>query len=110
MKTIVFLAAGLLAVSGATSVRAAGAKENWDKNCAQCHGKTGAADTKMGKVLNAKDLTDAKVQASFTDAEAANAIKNGMKENGKTKMKAFGDKLSEDEVKALVAYVRTLKK
>lgn len=50
------------------------------------------------------------MQASFTDAQATDAIKNGIKENGKTKMKAFGAKLSEDEVKALVAYVRTLKK
>ncbi len=110
MKMIAFFAAGLLAVSAAVSARAAEARENWEKNCAQCHGKTGAADTKMGKILHAKDLTDAKVQASFTDAEAATAIKNGIKENGKTKMKAFGDKLSDDEVKALVAYVRTLKK
>jgi mono/diheme cytochrome c family protein len=109
MKTIAFVAAGLLAVSAA-SVRGADARANWDKDCAQCHGKTGAADTKMGKILNAKDLTDSKVQASFTDAEAATAIKDGIKENGKTKMKAFGDKLSDDEVKALVAYVRTLKK
>jgi mono/diheme cytochrome c family protein len=110
MKTIAFLAAGLLAISAITSVHAAGAKENWEKNCMQCHGKTGAADTKMGKVLNAKDLSDPKVQAGFTDAEAATAIKNGLKENGKTKMKGFGDKLSDAEVKAMVAYVRTLKK
>jgi len=76
----------------------------------QCHGKSGAADTKMGKLLSAKDLSSAEVQAGFTDAQAADAIKNGVKKDGKTKMKAFGDKLSEDEVKALVAYVRSLKK
>ena len=109
MKITTSIAVSLLAVS-AVSVRAGSAQENWDKNCAQCHGKTGAADTKMGKKLNAKDLTDAKTQASFTDAEAAKAIKEGLKENGKTMMKAFGDKLSDEEVTALVAYVRTLKK
>ena len=64
----------------------------------------------MGKTLNAKDLTDAKVQAGFTDAKAAESIKNGVKENGKTTMKAFGDKLNDADIKALVAYVRTLKK
>jgi mono/diheme cytochrome c family protein len=109
MKIISFITFSLLAVS-ASALRAGSAEENWTKDCAQCHGKTGAADTKMGKKLNAKDLTDAKIQASFTDAEAAKAIKEGIKENGKTMMKAFGDKLSDDEVKALVAYVRTLKK
>ena len=109
MKAILTIAFSLL-VASAFSLRAADAKANWDANCAQCHGKTGAADTKMGKQLNAKDLTDPKVQAGFTDAKATESIKNGVKEAGKTTMKAFGDKLSADEIKALVAYVRTLKK
>jgi mono/diheme cytochrome c family protein len=109
MKAILSIIVALLAAS-ATTLRAADAKANWDANCAQCHGKTGAADTKMGKQLNAKDLTDSKVQAAFTDAKATESIKNGVKEGGKTTMKAFGDKLSADEIKALVAYVRTLKK
>ena len=109
MKSILCIALGLLALSAA-STNAATAQENWDKNCTQCHGKDGTANTKMGMKLNAKDLTDPKVQAAFTDAKAAQSIKEGIKENGKTTMKAFGDKLSDDEIKALVAYVRTLKK
>jgi cytochrome c6 len=109
MKTIVIIAISLFVISTA-SLRAADAKANWDANCAQCHGKTGNADTKMGKTLNAKDLTDPKVQAAFTDAKATQSIKEGVKENGKTTMKAFGGKLTDDEIKALVAYVRTLKK
>ena len=109
MKAILSIIITLL-VASSVSLRAADAKANWDANCAQCHGKTGSADTKMGKQLNAKDLTDPKVQAAFTDAKATESIKNGVKEGGKTTMKAFGDKLSADEIKALVAYVRTLKK
>ena len=109
MKTILSLAASVL-LAGSTSLLAADAKANWDANCVQCHGKDGKADTKMGKTLNAKDLTDAKVQAGFTDAKATESIKNGVKDNGKTTMKAFGGKLTDDEIKALVAYVRTLKK
>ena len=64
----------------------------------------------MGKMVGAMDLTDPKKQASFTDAKATDAIKNGVKQNGKTTMKAFAGKLTGDEIKALVAYVRTLKK
>jgi mono/diheme cytochrome c family protein len=109
MKTIVIITISLLAAS-AMSVRAADAKANWDANCAQCHGKNGAADTKMGKQLNAKDLTDPKVQSAFSDAKATQSIKEGVKEGGKTTMKAFAGKLTDDEIKALVAYVRTLKK
>jgi mono/diheme cytochrome c family protein len=64
----------------------------------------------MGKALNAKDLTDAGGQSSFTDAQAATAIKDGVTKDGTTRMIAFGGKLTDDEIKALVAYVRALKK
>jgi mono/diheme cytochrome c family protein len=109
MKTIILIIV-TAAMSTPLASWAADAKANWDNNCAQCHGAAGKGDTKMGKMLNAMDLTDAKKQASFTDAQAATAIKDGIKQNGKTTMKAFGGKLSDDEIKALVAYVRTLKK
>jgi mono/diheme cytochrome c family protein len=109
MKTILTIVISFF-VASAISARAADVKTNWDNNCAQCHGKDGRADTKMGKQLNAKDLTDPKVQAAFTDAKATQSIKEGVKQNGKTTMKAFGGKLTDQEIKALVAYVRTLKK
>ena len=109
MKAIVSITLSLL-ITSTVSLRAADAKANWDKHCAQCHGKSGAADTKMGKQLNARDLTDPKVQASFSDSKAAQSIKDGVKDGGKTTMKAFAGTLTDDEIKALVAYVRTLKK
>ena len=109
MKTIIIFAVSILIVAP-LSARAADAKTNWANNCAQCHGPDGKANTKMGKTLSAKDLTDPKVQAEFTDAKATQSITEGVKQNGKTTMKAFGGKLSDDEIKALVAYVRTLKK
>jgi mono/diheme cytochrome c family protein len=109
MKTIVRIVISLYMVS-ALVVRAADPKTNWANNCVQCHGPDGRANTKMGKQLSAKDLTDPKVQASFTDAKATQSIKEGVKQGGKTTMKAFGGKLTDDEIKALVAYVRTLKK
>ena len=81
----------------------------WGANCAACHGKDGKGNTMMGHKLSIKDMTDPKVQASFTDADATKAIKEGVTDSGTQTMKAFGDKLSDDDVKALVAYVRTLK-
>ena len=99
-----------LLIAAPLSGRAADTKTSWANNCAQCHGTSGKGDTKMGKMLNAMDLTDPKKQSSFTDAQAATAIKDGIKQNGKTTMKAFGGKLTDDEIKALVAYVRSLKK
>jgi mono/diheme cytochrome c family protein len=109
MKIIMVVTVSLL-IAAPFSLRAADAKTNWANNCVQCHGPDGKANTKMGKTLSAKDLTDPKVQAGFSDAKATESIKNGVKQGGKTTMKAFGGKLSDDEIKALVAYVRTLKK
>jgi cytochrome c6 len=99
-RTTSVILAMMLASSGAAF--GADAATLWAQNCASCHGKDGSGNTAMGKKLGVKDYT--KTQ-SFSDAEAANVIKNG-----KGKMKAYGGKLSDADVKALVAYVRSLKK
>ncbi|MDE3067648.1 MAG: cytochrome c [Verrucomicrobiota bacterium] len=91
------------------SATAGDVTQNWNANCAACHGKDGKGETLMGRRLQIKDLADPKVQASFTDADATKAIKDGVTENGRTKMKAFGGKLSADEIKDLVAHVRSFK-
>ena len=88
---------------------AADVKENWEKNCAKCHGPDGKGDTKMGKKLEIKDFTDAKYQASMKDEDMLKAIKEGVKDGEKIRMKAI-EGLSDEEMKALVAYVRGFKK
>lgn len=109
MKTTVSLVSATLIILPTLSY-ATDVKASWQANCVPCHGQSGNADTKIGKLVNAKDLTDSKVQAGFTDAQAMAAIKNGVKQNGKFTMLAFGGTLSDDEIKALIAYVRSLKK
>ena len=108
MKKLIVCSLALLA-AGAVSVRAADAKAAYDKDCAKCHGEDGKGKTKMGEKLGVKDYTDAKVQADLKDDQMTKAIKEGIKDGDKTKMKAFSD-LSDDEVKALVAYIRSFKK
>jgi cytochrome c553 len=109
MKKVVILAVALGMAAGLT-VKAADAKENWTANCAKCHGADGKGDTKMGKKAGCKDYTDPGVQAKMKDEEAFKAVKNGVKEGDKEVMKPFGDKLSDEEIKALVAHMRTFKK
>lgn len=102
--------AAAFAFGGGSQAVAADAQENWDKNCAKCHGADGKGQTKMGRQSGAKDYTDPKVQAELDDAKGFAAVKNGMKDGAKEKMKPFGDKLSDDEIKALVAHIRSYKK
>ncbi len=109
MKKLIIIGVALLIV-GAVSVRAADAKENWEKNCTKCHGPDGKGKTKMGEKLAIKDYTDAKIQEALKDDAMTKAIKEGVKDGDKTKMKGFGDVLSDDEIKALVKYVRDFKK
>jgi mono/diheme cytochrome c family protein len=108
MKTKFSVVVLLLSCLVGWSARA-DATATWAANCAACHGKDGKGQTMMGRKLTIKDLTDPAVQASFTDAQAATAIKEGVTVGGTQKMKAFGDKLSDADITALVAHVRSLK-
>ena len=80
------------------------AKALFTKECATCHGKDGQAKTFKAKFNHARNLTDARWQAEVTDERLFNSI-----HNGKGKMPAFGKKLSDSQINALVAFVRTLK-
>jgi cbb3-type cytochrome c oxidase subunit III len=81
------------------------AKVVFEKHCATCHGKDGQAKTFKAKFNHARNLTDAKWQAEVTDERISNSITNG-----KGKMPAWGKKLSEAQINALVGYVRKFKK
>ena len=100
----------MFGLAATLSSKGAEAKENWDRLCVKCHGAEGKGDTKMGVKLGCKDFTDAKVQADLKDDAAFKALKEGLKSSDdKTLMKPF-EQLSDDEIKALVAYVHSLKK
>jgi cytochrome c6 len=109
MKKIVVMGLTFLAAS-ALSTSASNIQTLYDKECSRCHGKDGKGNTTMGKKTGAKDYTDPKVQAEMSDEEAFKSIKHGMKDKaGKTLMKAYTN-ISDDDIKALVAYMRKFKK
>ena len=109
MRKILTAIVAIIAVS-ALSAKAADGKDLYEKGCAKCHGTDGKGETKMGKKYGCKDYTDAKVQAELKDEAATKAIKEGYTDKeGKVVMKPATD-LSDDDVKALVAYMRTFKK
>lgn len=72
--------------------------------CAVCHAADGSGNTTMGKQLSVKDLSSPEVQKQ-SDAQLTNIISKG-----KQKMPSFGKSLSADQIKQLVAHIRSLKK
>lgn len=92
----------LFLLNAATPVSAEDGAALFRAKCAMCHGPDGAGATAMGKKLGLKPLGSSEVQKK-TDAELTAVITSG-----KGKMPAFGEKLTADQVKALVAHIRTL--
>jgi mono/diheme cytochrome c family protein len=72
--------------------------------CAMCHGVDGTANTPAGKVFKAASFSDPAI-VKISDADRIPIVKKG-----KDKMPPFGDKLTDDQIKAVLAYVRTLQK
>ncbi len=72
--------------------------------CASCHAADGSGSSPMGKKMGLRDLGSADVQKQ-TDAQLTDVVSKG-----KEKMPAYGTKLSADEIKALVAHIRSLRK
>ncbi len=96
---------GIMAASTATTVLAqdAGA-DTYKAKCSMCHGADGSGSTPAGKSMkaipfNSPDL----VKASDADLIAAT-------KNGKGKMPAYSGKLTDPQIKDVVAYIRTLQK
>ena len=109
MKKLIALTIGIAALAIA-SAQAEDAKALYEKNCQKCHGADGKGQTKMGQKAGCKDYTDAKVQAELKDDAALKAIKEGLKDKeGKVVMKP-AEGISDEDAKALVAYMRTFKK
>lgn len=100
----------LLFLGATLVVSAAEPRATWVEYCVKCHGTAGKGDTKLGKKLHVRNLTTAKVQAEFTDEQALEAIKQGlMNAQGKVTMKAI-EHLTDEERKAMVRFVRELKR
>jgi mono/diheme cytochrome c family protein len=75
----------------------------YKSKCAACHGADGTGSA-TGKKMGAHDFTTAELQG-MSDMELSTIITNG-----KNKMPAYGKSLKADDIKGLVAYIRTLKK
>lgn len=103
VRWTILIAASVLLLS--LSTRAADdAAALYKTKCAACHGADGSGNTAMGKAFKLRDLGSDEVQAQ-TDAQLT-----AITSDGKGKMPAYKGKLTDDQIKGLVGYIRTLKK
>lgn len=115
MKVLIsgFAALAIAASLAMTSTpsRADDAASSYKTLCAKCHGDTGKGDGPSVAKLEKKphDLTDCATMGKLSDDDMFKVIKEGGPAIGKSKeMNGFGDGMEDDEIKAMVAYVRTL--
>jgi cytochrome c oxidase cbb3-type subunit III len=73
----------------------------YKQRCSMCHG----ADGKGFAAIKTPDFTDPNWQKSVTNKQMIEVIENGKKG---TAMPSFKDKLKDDEIQAVVAYIRSL--
>ena len=96
LATIVFLGTPATADTAATEA-------TYKAKCAMCHGPDGKGETATGKMMKVKDFSSEEVQ-KMSDADLTALITSGKGKMPPSKT------LSADQVKDLVAYVRTFGK
>jgi cytochrome c6 len=101
------LSVGVLAVIGllATTARSDDkSAATFKQKCATCHGPDGRGETPAGKAMKVRSFASPET-AKMTDDQLADII-----EKGQGKMPKYGASMKPDEIKAMVAYIRTLAK
>lgn len=85
------------------------ARENYQSYCVKCHGEQGKGDGAGAAMLNPKprDYTDCKTMQAKKDEELFKVIKDGGDSIGlSADMQPFGGNLSDDQIHALVKFIR----
>jgi cytochrome c6 len=81
-----------------------GGEALYKSKCVACHGADGKGETAVGKANKVRELGSADVQKQ-SDEDIAEIISKG-----KGKMPAYSKSLKPEQIKDLVAFVRSLKK
>ncbi|QMV19895.1 c-type cytochrome [Granulicella sp. 5B5] len=94
----------VVALTASTALAQSSGADNYKSKCAMCHAADGSGNTPAGKAMKAVPFSSPDlVKASDADLIAAT-------KNGKGKMPAYSGKLTDPQIKDLIAYIRTLQK
>ena len=101
LSRLLLLVLGLLVFGAAAQADQPDGSAIFKQKCSMCHGPDG----KGFAAIKTPDFTDPKWQAGITDKQIQETIENGKKG---TPMPPFKDKLKEDEIQAMVQFIRSL--
>ena len=103
---------GCFGLLGPATTIAADAEQNFRFYCAQCHGETGLGDgpnVTESFATDPRNFTNAAEMEKLTDADIKNVILDGGPSASKSElMPPWSKTLTEEEVEALVSYLRQL--
>jgi mono/diheme cytochrome c family protein len=83
----------------------------YETHCAVCHGLTGKGDGSGARVIRQamRDFSNANAMRAVNDRFLFDIIKKGSSQFGRSNaMPSWGMKLSDDEIHAVVAHIRSL--
>ena len=102
MGLVSLLACGVIAICSSSAV-AQDAASTFKAKCAMCHGADGKGS--LGIKMGARDFASADVRSRNATPSWPTIISKG-----KGKMPSYAGKLKDEDIKGLVAYIRSLAK
>lgn len=105
MKSLCLTVAFLVAATSAAAAQDLDGKVLYTKNCQKCHGPAGTPSAAMAKMNPTMKPWTAEIIKAKTDEQMVTLLMNGS-ENGKKK--PLKDKMTAEEMQAVVKYVREM--
>ena len=101
LKQITLVCMSLLAISSTSFAQSPGA-DIYKSKCQSCHAADGSGNTPAGKSMKARPFNSPEVM-KMSDDDLIQVTRDG-----RGKMPAYAGKLTDDQIKAVVAHIRTL--
>jgi mono/diheme cytochrome c family protein len=95
---------------GAEGQNRASAQSNYDANCVRCHGENGKGNGMQARMLFFMMKMPNLADPAYMQMRSDDALFQVIKVGGKAGMPAYGLKLTDPEIKDLVAYIRSFSK
>lgn len=103
VRSAVTIMVASLALAATSAFAQNDASALYKSKCQVCHGPDGKGDTPAGKKVGAKDFHSPEV-VKMSDTELFDITKKG-----KEKMPSYDKKLTDDQIKELIKFIRSMK-